>query len=64
MQLVAKEGAFATLRLPSTGMRRVFIDCRGTLGVVGNSEAELVKIGKAGRARWKGKRPQNVLASP
>jgi large subunit ribosomal protein L2 len=58
IQLVAKEGAFATLRLPSTEMRRVSIDCRGTLGVVGNSEAELIKIGKAGRNRWKGKRPQ------
>ena len=58
VQLVAKEGAFATLRLPSTEMRRVSIDCRGTLGVVGNAEAELVKIGKAGRNRWKGKRPQ------
>ena len=58
IQLVAKEGAFATLRLPSTEMRRVSIDCRGTLGVVGNAEAELIKIGKAGRNRWKGKRPQ------
>src|SRR6202050_5412427 len=57
VQLVAKEGMFATLRLPSTEMRRVSIDCRGTLGVVGNAEAELVKIGKAGRNRWKGKRP-------
>jgi len=58
VQLVAKEGAFATLRLPSTEMRRVSIDCRATLGVVGNSEAELVKVGKAGRSRWKGVRPQ------
>jgi large subunit ribosomal protein L2 len=58
IQLVAKEGAFATLRLPSTEMRRVPIDCRGTLGVVSNAEAELVKIGKAGRNRWKGVRPQ------
>ncbi len=58
VQLVAKEGAFATLRLPSTEMRRVSIDCRATLGTVGNSEAELIKIGKAGRNRWKGKRPQ------
>jgi large subunit ribosomal protein L2 len=47
-----------TLRLPSTEMRRVSIDCRGTLGIVGNSEAELIKIGKAGRNRWKGRRPQ------
>ncbi|MGH9300862.1 MAG: 50S ribosomal protein L2 [Acidimicrobiales bacterium] len=58
IQLVAKEGAFATLRLPSTEMRRVPIDCRGTLGEVGNAEAELVSIGKAGRNRWKGVRPQ------
>ena len=58
VQLVAKEGGFATLRLPSTEMRRVPIDCRATVGEVGNSEHELIKIGKAGRNRWKGKRPQ------
>jgi large subunit ribosomal protein L2 len=58
IQLVAKEGDFATLRLPSTEMRRVPIDCRGTIGEVGNAEAELVKVGKAGRNRWKGVRPQ------
>ncbi|MGH9285902.1 MAG: 50S ribosomal protein L2, partial [Acidimicrobiales bacterium] len=58
VQLVAKEGEFATLRLPSTEMRRVPLDCRGTVGEVGNAEAELIKIGKAGRNRWKGVRPQ------
>lgn len=58
VQLVAKEGDFATLRLPSTEMRRVPIDCRATVGEVGNAEAELVSIGKAGRNRWKGVRPQ------
>ncbi len=58
VQLVAKEGAYATLRLPSTEMRRVPIDCRATIGEVGNSEAELISIGKAGRNRWKGVRPQ------
>jgi len=58
VQLVAKEGTTATLRLPSTEMRRVSIDCRATVGEVGNAEAELIKIGKAGRARWLGKRPQ------
>ncbi|MDO8390267.1 MAG: 50S ribosomal protein L2 [Actinomycetota bacterium] len=58
VQLVAKEGEFATLRLPSTEMRRVLIDCRATVGEVGNSEHELVTIGKAGRNRWKGVRPQ------
>jgi large subunit ribosomal protein L2 len=58
VQLVAKEGEFATLRLPSTEMRRVLIDCRATVGEVGNSEHELMTIGKAGRNRWKGVRPQ------
>ena len=58
VQLVAKEGDFATLRMPSTEMRRVPIDCRATVGEVGNSEHELIKIGKAGRNRWKGVRPQ------
>lgn len=58
VQLVAKEGDFATLRLPSTEMRRVAIDCRATLGEVGNAEAELLSVGKAGRNRWKGVRPQ------
>ena len=58
VQLVAKEGEYATLRMPSTEMRRVPIDCRATVGEVGNSEHELVKIGKAGRNRWKGVKPQ------
>ncbi len=58
VQLVAKEGLYATLRLPSTEMRRVPIDCRGTVGEVGFSEHELIKIGKAGRNRWKGVKPQ------
>src|SRR5437764_11908089 len=58
IQLVAKAGDFATLRLPSTEMRRVPIDCRASVGEVGNAEAELISIGKAGRNRWKGKRPQ------
>jgi len=58
VQLVAKEGDYATVRLPSTEMRRVPIDCRATVGEVGNAEHELIKIGKAGRNRWKGVRPQ------
>ena len=58
IQLVAKEGDVVTLRLPSTEMRRVSIDCRATVGEVGNAEAELVSLGKAGRNRWKGVRPQ------
>jgi large subunit ribosomal protein L2 len=58
VQLVAKEGDHATLRLPSTEMRRVAIDCRATVGEVGFAEHELESIGKAGRNRWKGVRPQ------
>jgi large subunit ribosomal protein L2 len=58
VQLVAKDGDYATLRMPSTEMRRVPIDCRATVGEVGNSEHELVKVGKAGRNRWKGIKPQ------
>jgi large subunit ribosomal protein L2 len=57
VQVVAKEGKNATLRLPSGEMRMVPLDCRATVGEVGNSEAELVSGGKAGRARWKNKRP-------
>ena len=59
VQLVAKEGEFATLRMPSSEMRRVLIDCRASIGEVGNAEHELMKIGKAGRNRWKGVRPQS-----
>jgi large subunit ribosomal protein L2 len=58
VQLMSKEGNKALLRLPSGEMRTVSLDCRATLGQVGNTEAELVKIGKAGRNRWKGVRPQ------
>ena len=57
VQLVAKEGDRATLRLPSGEMRMVPLGCRATVGEVGNAEAELVSKGKAGRNRWKGKRP-------
>jgi hypothetical protein len=56
--LMAKEGDWATLRLPSGETRRVSIDCRATVGSVGNAEASLIKEGKAGRKRWKGQRPQ------
>ena len=50
------------VRLPSTEMRRVSIDCRATVGEVGNSEHELIKVGKAGRKRWKGVRPQTAVS--
>ena len=59
IQLMSKENAVALLRLPSGEMRQVSLDCRATIGQVGNKEAELVKVGKAGRSRWKGKRPQS-----
>ncbi len=59
IQLMSKEGGYALLRLPSGEMRQVELDCRATLGQVGNPDAELVTIGKAGRSRWKGKRPQS-----
>jgi large subunit ribosomal protein L2 len=57
VQLVAKEGRFATLRLPSGEMRLVEAACKGTVGEVGNPEHELVQQGKAGRNRWRSKRP-------
>ena len=56
-QLMAKEGKYATLRLPSGEMRMVPIECRATIGVVGNGEHNLVNIGKAGRKRHMGIRP-------
>ena len=56
-QVMAKEGKFATLRLPSGEMRMVPIECRATIGIVGNGEHSLVNIGKAGRKRHMGIRP-------
>jgi len=57
-QLMAKEGEYALLRLPSSEMRRVRIDCMATIGQVGNLEHSLIKLGKAGRSRHRGRRPQ------
>jgi large subunit ribosomal protein L2 len=57
VQLLAKEGGFATLRLPSGEIRLVDARCRASVGEVGNPEHELVTWGKAGRSRWRGKRP-------
>jgi large subunit ribosomal protein L2 len=57
IQLVAKEGSYATLRLPSGEMRRVLVACRATIGQVGNVDHENISGGKAGRSRWRGKRP-------
>lgn len=57
VQLVAREGAYATVRLRSGEMRKVLSECRATLGVVGNGEHNLRKLGKAGATRWRGVRP-------
>ena len=57
VQLVAKEGDYVTLRLPSTEVRRVRKDCVATIGQVGNIDHNLQSIGKAGANRWRGKRP-------
>ena len=56
-QLMAREGRYATLRLPSGEMRMVHIGCMATIGQVGNVDHENITQGKAGRARWRGKRP-------
>jgi large subunit ribosomal protein L2 len=58
IQLVAKEGAMVTLRLPSSEMRMVRGECRATIGTLSNAEHQNVKVGKAGRKRHKGVRPQ------
>ena len=57
-QLMAKEGDYALLRMPSGEIRRVHINCRATIGQVGNLEHENITIGKAGRSRWLGRRPE------
>ena len=66
IQLVAREGKNATLRMPSGEMRMVDVRCRATIGEVGNSEQVNISWGKAGRARWKGKRPtvRGVVMNP
>jgi large subunit ribosomal protein L2 len=65
-QLVAKEGDYALLKLPSGETRKVLVDCMATVGQVGNTDHENVSIGKAGRTRWLGRRPTNrgVVMNP
>ncbi len=58
-QLMAKDGDYALLRMPSGELRKVHINCRATIGQVGNLEHENITIGKAGRSRWLGIRPAN-----
>ena len=57
VQLLAREGSYAQLRLRSGEIRKVHVDCRATIGEVGNEEHSLETIGKAGRVRWRGVRP-------
>lgn len=66
IQLLAKEGDRAALRLPSGEIRLVLATCRATVGSVGNAEHDIVDVGKAGRSRWKGKRPtvRGVVMNP
>ncbi|MGD8710699.1 MAG: 50S ribosomal protein L2, partial [Ectothiorhodospiraceae bacterium] len=66
VQLVAREGAYATLRLRSGEMRKVLAECRATVGEVGNSEHSLRSLGKAGATRWRGRRPtvRGVVMNP
>ena len=66
VQLMAKEGKFAQLRLPSGEVRNVLATCMATIGSVGNAEFENISIGKAGRSRWLGIRPQSrgVVMNP
>ena len=56
-QILAKEGDYAQVRLPSTEIRKIHLDCRATIGQVGNLDHQNVDIGKAGRTRWRGWRP-------
>ncbi len=65
-QLVAKEGEHVFVKLPSTEMRKVRLECVATIGQVGNTEHKNIKFGKAGRRRWLGKRPHNrgVVMNP
>jgi len=66
VQLVAKEGSLAQLRMPSGEIRNVDVRCRATVGEVGNAEQSNINLGKAGRNRWKGKRPtvRGVVMNP
>ena len=65
-QVMAKEGAYAQVRLPSGEVRKVLVSCRATIGQVGNTDHENVRIGKAGRSRWLGIRPhvRGVVMNP
>jgi len=56
-QVLAKEGKYAQVRMPSSEIRKIHLDCRATIGQIGNLDYQNISVGKAGRNRWKGKRP-------
>ena len=56
-QILAKEGDYAQIRMPSSEIRKIHLDCRATIGQIGNMDSSNISIGKAGRIRWKGRRP-------
>lgn len=56
-QILAKEGDYAQIRMPSSEIRKIHLDCRATIGQIGNLDFVNISVGKAGRTRWKGKRP-------
>jgi large subunit ribosomal protein L2 len=58
-QLMAKEGIYALIKLPSGEVRKIHVDCRATIGTVSNIDHKNIKLGKAGRSRWLGRRPHN-----
>ncbi len=64
--LMAKEGRFATLRMPSSEMRRILVDCYATIGTIGNADHQNISIGKAGKSRWLGIKPtvRGVVMNP
>jgi large subunit ribosomal protein L2 len=66
VQLVAKEGEYALIKLPSGETRKILVDCMATIGQVGNVDHENVTLGKAGRSRWLGRKPHNrgVVMNP
>ena len=66
VQVVAKEGEYASLKMPSGEIRKILMTCLATIGQVGNVDHENISVGKAGRSRWKGKRPhvRGVVMNP
>jgi large subunit ribosomal protein L2 len=66
IQVLAKEGKMCTLRLPSSEMRMVSLDCFATIGQLGNTDSKNIRLGKAGRSRWLGIKPANrgVVMNP